>query len=504
MSPLLFLILLPVFSAIFCFLAPYSARKTAILGAALNFVLLLGLLYFFQTRTENAGQFFFLMEVPILPDWGLHFTLGADGFSMVMLLLSTLVSLAAVWTSPVPEKSPGLFYGSVLLISAGVVGAFSSVDVFFFYIFHELALIPTFLLIGIWGSGDRQRVAWKATIYLALGSFVLLIGILGLYLSAPDVSRSFDMRTLVALARSGAMQPPLWVFFALLFGFGTLVSLFPFHTWAPAAYASAPAPAAMLHAGVLKKFGLYGLLRIVTPIFPSYLEQFANLILALIIGNILYVGYVTVSQKRLDWMAGYSSVMHMGYIFLGFAGAFVTFPIDGVMQPVLNPISAAGAGLLMFGHGVSIAAMFALIGHIRQRTGTLEFSELGGLGRVLPSLGLLFGFATMASIGLPGFANFPGELMVFFGAFGSGGSQFLNFHQITTIVAVWGVVISALYGLRAYRAAFFGEMPDRWKSLVDIPLSTRLGVILLIAISMIVGFYPQLLIHLITPALIAQ
>lgn len=490
MSPLFFLILLPILGAVFSFIAPKSARSIALTASFLNALLVLGLLFLFPGQGE--GRYQFSMQWPVLPEVGLNFTLGADGLSLVMLLLSTMVSLAAIWVTPAPEKSPGLFFGSVLLISAGVIGAFSSVDLFFFYIFHELALIPTFLLIGIWGSGDRHRVAWKATIYLALGSFVLLLGLIGLYLSAPVGARTFDMGVLAQMGLAGVLKPDLWVYFMILFGFGILVSLFPFHTWAPPAYASAPAPAAMLHAGVLKKFGLYGLFRLVSPIFPETMDGWSHLLLILIIGNILYVGYVTMSQKRLDWMVGYSSVMHMGYIFLGFAGG------------LLNTLSATGAGLLMFGHGISVAAMFALVGQIRQKTGTLEFSELGGLARVMPVTGLLFGFATMASIGLPGFANFAGEIMVFFGAFVSGGEQPFNLFQITTVIAVWGVVISAVYGLRAYRWTFFGEMPERWKGLSDISFAPKLAVILLLIISMVVGFYPQILIHLLTPALLPQ
>ena len=182
-----------------------------------------------------------------------------------------------------------------------------------------------------------------------------------------------------------------------------LISLFPFHTWAPEAYASAPAPAAMLHAGVLKKFGLYGLLRIALPLLPEGAQHWNTLLIVLLLGNIIYVGLVTIAQKRLDWMLGYSSVMHMGYIFLGIASA--------------NLIGLNGAAILMFAHGISIALLFALAGEIRRRTGTLVFTDLGGLGKVMPFAGLAFGLATFASIGLPGFANFAAEVMIFFGAF---------------------------------------------------------------------------------------
>jgi NADH-quinone oxidoreductase subunit M len=490
MSPLFFVILIPVLTGLFCFLAPGAAKKTALLGAVLNAILLGGIFFSYDLAATGTHQF--IMQWAVVPAWGLNFTLGADGFSLVMLLLAGLVTLAAIWISPTPDKMPGLYYGNVMLISAGVIGAFASIDVFFFYAFHELALIPTFLLIGIWGSGDRQAAAWKATIYLALGSFVLLLGLIGLYLSVPPELRTFDMRLLAEMGKQGILRPDTWVYLLLLFGFGTLVSLFPFHTWAPAAYACAPAPAAMLHAGVLKKFGLYGLFRLVSPIFPETMQAWSPLLLGLIICNILYVGYVTTAQKRLDWMIGYSSVMHMGYIFLGFAGG------------LMNQLSSTGAGLLMFAHGLSVAALLGLAGQLRQRTGTLEFSELGGLGRITPAAGLLFGFATMASLGLPGFANFAGEILIFFGAFASGGEQPFNLFQITTVVAVWGVVISALYGLRAYRAIYFGESPERWKGLPDLDLQSRLALVLLLLALMVVGFYPQLLVTYLTPALIAQ
>ena len=195
-------------------------------------------------------------------------------------------------------------------------------------------------------------------------------------------------------------------FLLLLIGFGTLISLVPFHSWAPSAYASAPAPAAMLHAGVLKKFGLYGLLRLAVPLLPAGAQEWAWLLLVLLLANILYIGLVTIAQRKLDLMLGYSSVMHMGYIFLGIAS--------------FNVIGLSGAALLMFAHGVSIAALFAIAGLLRERNLTLSFESLGGVAKVMPVVGLLFGIAAFASIGLPGFGNFASEVMVFFGAFREG------------------------------------------------------------------------------------
>ncbi len=486
MSPLLVLILLPIAAAALI-ISGFPARKTAVFGAALN---VLAALWVFLSLDPAKEGFQFLFSVPVISALKIHLSLGADGLSAIMLLLSAVVTLAAVCVARTPEKAPSWFYASLLLISAGAIGAFASIDVFFFYMFHELALIPTFLLIGIWGSGDRQTAAWKITIYLAFGSFVLLIGLIGLFLSMPEATRTFDMRGIVEQAANGTLVPHWSVYLLLVFGFGILVSLFPFHTWAPQAYASAPAPAAMLHAGVLKKFGLYGLLRVVTPVFPPEVsEPFNNLLLVLFIGNILYVGLVTISQRKLDLMLGYSSVMHMGYIFLGILS--------------WKTLGLTGAALMLVAHGLSVSALFALNGELRERTGVLDFSELGGLAKAMPSLGLLFGFATMAAIGLPGFANFAGELMIFFGAFSAGDpirNCFNNF-QIATVIAVWGVVISAVYMLRAYRRIFMGPIADKWKALPDIAPLPRLCITGLLVLLLVAGFFPQLLVSYIVPAL---
>lgn len=482
MSPLLLLILLPLLAAILIAVGA-NPRRTSLGAAFANLILSIVL---FARYDLHVGGWQFVSEWHVMPHLGINLILGADGLSLTMLLLSTLVTFSALWVAPKVEKQEGLYYISLLFISAGVIGAFSSLDVFFLYSFHELALIPTFLLIGIWGSGDRQAAAWKATIYLGAGSFILLIGLLALYLNMPSEIRTFDLRLLTQLAASGAFHPFSWIYLLLLVGFGTLVSIFPFHSWAPPAYASAPAPAAMLHAGVLKKFGLYGLIRIALPLFPEAMQEYSWLLILMLIGNIGYIGYVTVAQKRLDWTVGYSSVMHMGYIFLGLAA--------------MNIIGYHGAVVLMFAHGLSVAAAFALCGEIRQRTGTLDYAELGGLAKAVPVLGLLFGFVAMASVGLPGFANFAGEILVFFGAT-QGISNIGPFMIPAIIVGVWGVVVSAIYMLRAYRNIFWGPIAARWETLTDITPTARLSIILLLIPLMIVGFYPQLILKMAGSAL---
>jgi NADH-quinone oxidoreductase subunit M len=483
---LLFLVLCPIAAAILILIGA-PARFTALVSAILNLIVGLAL---FMEFDRSATGFQFISSTVVSTDWGIHFAFGIDGLSLLMLSLATIVTVAAIWFTGKIDNYERAFYACLLFISAGAIGAFASIDLFFFYAFHELALIPTFLLIGIWGTGNRSRAAWKITIYLTVGSFILLIGLILLYQSLPAASRSFDFRDLQSvIARHGiADETQRHIYFLLLVGFGILISLFPFHSWAPEAYASAPAPAAMLHAGVLKKFGLYGLLRLAVPLLPDGAHYWTELLVILLLGNIIYIGLVTIAQRRLDWMLGYSSVMHMGYIFLGIASA--------------NALGNTGAATLIFAHGLSIALLFAIAGQIRERTGTLSFDELGGLAKVMPFAGLAFGFGAFASIGLPGLANFASEIMIFFGAFRNGWEmQRFHLFQIATVLALWGVVISTVYMLRAYRATFMGTMPERWAKLADLGRGLRIPAAILIAALLAVGFFPQTVVNIITPAI---
>jgi NADH-quinone oxidoreductase subunit M len=481
---LLFIVLCPIAAAILI-VAGAPARVTALVAAGLT--LLVSIIAFSSFHWWDPG-FQFVSSVLISTDWQIHFAFGVDGLSLVLVLLATIVTLAAVWFTGEIEKYERSFYACLLLMAGGAIGAFASLDLFFFYAFHELALIPTFLLIGIWGSDNRSAAAWKITIYLTVGSFILLIGLILLYQSLPATARSFDIRVLQAATAVHQIAPEAQrhIYLLLLIGFGILISLFPFHTWAPEAYAAAPPPVAMLHAGVLKKFGLYGLLRLAIPLLPEGARHCSHLLLLLLLGNIIYIGLVTIAQRRLDWMLGYSSVMHMGYIFLGIASA--------------NVLGATGAAILIFAHGLSIALLFAIAGEIRRRTGTLVFDDLGGLAKVMPFAGLAFGFGAFAAIGLPGFANFAAEIMIFFGAF-QNGWELSRFHifQVATALALWGVVISAVYMLRAYRKTFMGTIAQGWSNLVDLRPALRVPVALLVGVLLWAGFFPQTFVRIISP-----
>jgi NADH-quinone oxidoreductase subunit M len=471
------LVFLPI-AAFLAILFGAPARLTAIAAAAINLVL--GLV-----ATMTWGNSIWSCSVSILEKPSLHLAFGfIDGMSVIMVLLSVIVTLAAVLSGKAPTGREKLYFGSSLLISAGALGAFASTDLFFFYAFHELALIPTFLMIGMLGRGDRREIAWKITIYLGLGSIVLLAGLVWL----ANLTGSYDIPTMIANKALVPVAAQKGIAALLIVGFGTLVSLFPFHSWAAPAYASAPAPIAMLHAGVLKKFGLYGLLRLALPLVPEGMHAWLTPLLVLLLGNILWVGWVTISQKRLDLMLGNSSVMHMGYIFLAIA-ALAAVPE--------NDLARSAAIVLMFAHGISIALLFGLADRIERTTGSLDLQDLGGLAKSAPKLAFIFGIATMASLGLPGLANFSGEILVFLASFRNYDPAIgLGPVQIACILSIWGVVISAVYMLRAYRAIFQGPAVKITESVPDLTFADRIPAVLLVIALFAVGLYPNLLLNL--------
>lgn len=486
MSPLEIVILLPLLAALAIWLGA-PARITSVGSAVLNLLLVLGLVWQFQSAAVGTDGFAYQSARSVLDHPAISFAVGADGLSMILALLTALVAFAAVWQIS-PEK-PGIYHIASHLIAAGAFGAFLSTDLFFLYAFHELALIPTLLMIAIHGHGDdehRKAVAWKTTVYLGVGSLILLAGLGWLVLECQgSEGLTFDLSALKANAAKHpiAEGKQATIAFILLLGFGTLVSLFPLHSWAAPAYAAAPTPVAMLHSGVLKKFGIYGLIRIVLPLLPQgfYSPSVQQILLFMLLGNIIIMGLVTIHQKRLDDVLANSSVMHMGYIFLGVAAG--------------TEIALRGAVLLMFAHGISIALLFALAGRMRNQLGTLELSKLGGLGSHAPAFTVLFAFGAFASIGLPGLANFAGEVMVFAGSFTNHGAYAFGPLQWTVVLALWGVVMSAVYMLRAYRSIFQGSA-TAGHFMTDPALGQRLPMIVLAAVLLVAGCCPWLLLGL--------
>ncbi|MDZ4816541.1 MAG: NADH-quinone oxidoreductase subunit M [Verrucomicrobiota bacterium] len=483
---------LPLVGAICIGLFPLKGREAywaALTASILMLLCTLRIAWIFQDALPEGDSLFRLVEFyPWFPDLNLSYKVGIDGISLTLLILTSIVTVAAVGVSAHVEESPRTFFAGLLLISAGAFGAFISLDLMLLYIFHELALIPTFLLIGFWGSSTyRERVATKLTIYLTAGSLLLLIGLLAFYFLLPPNIRTFDMEAL-RLSLSAPNAPTglilrsheLWVYPLILFGFGILISLFPFHTWAPQGYANAPTAVAMLHAGVLKKFGLYGIIRVSQVFLPfGAMSYWMDVLAVLLLCNIIYVGYVAMAEKDMNYMLGFSSVSHMGYIFLG----IISHTLIGI----------SGAIFLMFAHGLTASLGFAISGYVYRKTGTRDMTQLGGLAKSMPFMAVLFGMVAFASAGLPGFGNFAAEILIFFGAWDK--------HRVVTIIALWGVVISSVYMLRAFRNVFLGDLKPTQDpaSVITMSYIERLPYLLLISVLVIIGFCPSLLLNLIKP-----
>jgi NADH-quinone oxidoreductase subunit M len=319
MSLLTFIILLPLLAAVLLALVPrelgFGIRLVALAVTLLDLLLAVVLFLRFD---PGVGGYQFVQNVPWVSTLGIHYHVGVDGINLGLVLLAAVVAFAAAcvsWEIRTREKE---FYILLLFMAGGILGAFASLDLFFFYCFHELALVPTFIMIGVWGRGeDRNYATFKITLYLSLGALIALVGLIALYLQLPAGERTFDIEQMTAYFRGHPMPSVVqqWIFPVLMFGFGILVSLWPFHTWAPLGYSAAPTATAMLHAGVLKKFGLYGLIRIALPLMPDGAQRWVSVLAFLCLGNILYVGWVAMRQRDLDRLIGNSSVAHMGFAF---------------------------------------------------------------------------------------------------------------------------------------------------------------------------------------------
>ena len=442
----------------------------------------------------HLGFAFYSLHALGLEKMGIHLTMGLNGISLPLFVLAGVVGLAAgLYALQSGAERLRIYLLLLLVMEGGLLGAFASIDIFFFYFFHELALIPTFIMVGIWGTrgeSENRYAAMKMAVYLTAGAMLSLIGLIAIYQKSGV--ESFDLINLRTVLAGTSMAEGVQknIFGLLLFGFGILVSLWPFHTWAPLGYGAAPSSTAMLHAGVLKKFGLYGLIQIALPLLPAggtapvciplpwfsgIHTTWTGLLGCLALGNVLVIGFVTMAQRDLKQMVGYSSVMHMGYAFLGVAS--------------LSVLGAGGVVLLMVGHGLSVALLFMLSTSVYQRTQTFDLAEMGGLAGKAPVLAALFTAGTLAGIGLPGFANFWGELAIFVAVW--------KFSPGLAVAAVAGIVISAVYGLRAVARVFFGQPTQAFAKMAaerppaDLRWSERLPALILLAALLFVGFWPR-------------
>ncbi len=402
MNTLLFMtILLPLATAVLLFAVPERfARSLSVAGTGLTLLLALALFAAFD-RTAGGAQF--CSSIPWLSEFGISFSVGLDGMSLVAVLLTALVAFAGALVSGGVKAREREFHALYLALVGGAFGAFVTTNLFFFYFFAEFEVLCSYLLIAGWGrqaGEETHRAALQMTVFVAAGAVATLLG----FLVLASHGGTFD---LVALKQAlqlnpipAALQKTLFVI--LLAGFGVLLSVWPLHVWAPPAYAAAPTPVSMLSAGVLKQLGVYGLLRFAVPLLPEGARWAVPYLAVLAIVNILYGGWIALRQRDWKFLISYGAISHAGYILLGIAA--------------MNPVGQGGVVLMMFAGAVSVALLFALAGSLEEQAGTREVARFSGLASRAPFLGGCTVLAALAAAGLPGFAGFVSEVMVLAGA----------------------------------------------------------------------------------------
>jgi NADH-quinone oxidoreductase subunit M len=476
------LILLPLLTAVAILLMrnDVQVKWTALMGASAQFVLALYLLFSFRKERAvgNVAQMLFEFQHNWFPSWGISFHLGVDGISVAMILLTAFVVIAGVLVSWNVTKMTKEFYFLLILLSLGAYGFFMSLDLFVLFFFLEIAVIPKYLLIGIWGSGKKEYAANKLALMLMGGSALVLVGLLGVYFGAPN--HNFDLMLLSSMHIPIAIQK---ICFPLLFvGFGVFTALFPFHTWVPDGHSSAPTAGSMFLAGISMKLGGYGCLRVATYILPDGAKEYANVVIVLSTIAILYGAFATMMQKDLKYINAYSSVSHCGFVLLGIGMLTKTAMVGAVMQ--------------MVSHGLMTALFFAVIGMIYERTHTRQVNEMGGLIKVMPFITTVLFIVGLCSLGLPGLSGFVAEMTVFMGSWQNPDP----FHRVATIAACMSIVVTAVYILRAIGQTAMGPIKEGHLSVGDARWNEKLAAIILIAGIVAIGIAPFWLNDLVTPA----
>lgn len=471
---------LPILGALIILCLPRdkasAAKVTALVFALAELFISLGL-YWGYDRT--VGGFQFAEHYAWVPSIGISYHVGVDGLSLPMIILATFIFLCAVLASWSIEHRPKEYFSLLLVLQTAVLGVFSALDLFLFFLFWELELIPMYFLIGIWGSERREYAAMKFIIYTMTGGAFMLAGFLAVYFLAPV--RTFD---LVALQQAGLAPAIQSLLFVLIFlGFAVKLPVVPFHTWLPDAHVEAPAPVSMILAGVLLKMGGYGMIRILASLLPEGLNAFVPWLAALAVISVLYGAYVAMGQRDFKTMIAMSSVSHMGFVLLAIAAA--------------TDVALNGAVVEMFAHGTVSGLLFFCIGLIYDRAHTRSIEELqGGLAAKIPRIAAAFVVAGLASLGLPGMSQFIAEFMVFLGSF--------PVLKVPTILATFALVITAGYYLWAIKRVFYGPLNPKWGHLTDMGRAWEFApVIILVGLTVLVGIMPSLITDWSRPALLA-
>lgn len=433
----------------------------------------------------------FVEEYAWVPSIGINGIFGVDGLSATLVLLTAIVGLGGVLISWSIDDRPREFYAFFMLLVGGVQGVFVAVDGFMLFFFYELAVLPMYVLIVIWGwKQTREYAAMKLTLYLLIGSFIALIPFLVLYFNMPEPT--FDLRVWSEMDFGSNMQ--VLTFLPIFLGFGVLAGLWPFHNWSPDGHVAAPTAVSMIHAGVLMKLGAYAAMRVGIQMLPEGTVYWMPFIILFTVVNVIYGSLVAMRQRDMKYLIGYSSVSHMGLVSMGFA--------------TMTLIGFTGAGIQMVSHGIMTALFFSVVGMIYDRAHTRDMDELSGMAKALPLTVVAFTIGGLVSMGMPGLSGFIAEFPIFLGVW-QGGNLFLEntflglnpsiFYPILAIISVFGIVITAAYVMRAIGTVFFGKF-DRhhWHDMRPLLAIDKVALIGFAAILIVLGIFPNLIAPIVT------
>jgi NADH-quinone oxidoreductase subunit M len=502
MNLLTLAILIPLLSGLFLLFAKPERQVGRGLALAANAVVLCFVLIIaFQARGSADFQSTQIYEW--LPAIGLEFYLAADGISAVFLLLTAVVFLMAVFASA--NIADSRYFGLLLFLQGGLVGTFTAQNFLHFFFFWEISLIPPFFLVRLYGGANRSAASLQFFLYTMVGSIAMLLGFLALYLA----TGTFNLTELARVRPAGGFGALLsqrlnWaglspatlgtvVFLLAFLGVAVKVPLWPFHSWLPATYTEAPTPVTMVLTGVMSKMGVYGLIRLILPIFPEQIDRLHVPLLAFAIITILYGALAALAQRDIKRLFAYSSLSHLGYCFLGvFAAAKAGVPgLENDRAAAIN-----GVLLQVLSHGIIAAALFGFVSFLERRTGgLLEYENFGGLRKINPKFAALMGIAVFSSLGLPGLSGFPAEFLIFKGAF--------TFAPAASAFAVLGLLFTAVYLLTFYGRVFLGPLNINRSASLDLTAAEKVVVVPAVAISFALGIAPQLLLAVCNPAVTA-
>ena len=490
---LLATIAVPLLAALALVVVPSRyPNAVRVLAVATGFVLFgLSLYAFFAYQLSSGDQFQFelrwtwIENVGFLGEKGITLHLGIDGIGAPMVLLTGIVAFAGTIISWKIDYRNKDYFILFFVLVAGVFGVFSSLDLFFWFFFYELAVLPMYLLIGVWGSSSvfptfartKEYSAMKLMLYLVGASVFIFVGIFAVFVEAGI--GTFDLPTLYEVEFDENFQKIVFPLF--LIGCGVLAGLWPFHTWSPDGHVAAPTAVSMLHAGVLMKLGAFGIIRLGMQLLPEGAEFWMPALITLGTVNVVYGAVSAMAQTDFKYMVGYSSVSHMGYVLVGLA--------------TLNPIGVNGAVLQMFSHGVMTALLFAMVGALYDQAHVRQISIFGGLVQRMPRLTAFFTIAALTSLGLPGLSGFIAEFNIFVGTFRT--------YPALGALGILGAAITAVYILRMLATAFFGPANERWNDLKEMTHLEQAGGAILIAFIILMGIFPSIFVDRIAESVMA-